>query len=87
MSVRPSLSFLFLCSLLLLSGCSFGEVAPKEEAAPLMTPEAQAARVSATILSRKVQKLRKEALYIRHREEGALLLEELLKSEEKIPNE
>ena len=78
---RSPLALIFFCSLLLLVGCSFGEPAPQEEVSPPMTPEAQAARVSATLLSRKVVELREEALYLRHREEGRLLLQEFEEKE------
>lgn len=80
MKYRSPLTLLFF-SLLLFAGCSFGEDAPEEEVSPPMTPEAQAARVSATLLSRKVLKLREEAIYLRHREEGRLLLREFEEKE------
>ncbi len=84
----------FLTLLLLLAGCGLFSSSPLKEPEappPAMTPEAQAARISATILSRRVQKLREEALYIRYREEGRALLEEFFGETEeqevpRIPN-
>jgi uncharacterized lipoprotein YajG len=78
---RASFLLLHLCTFL-LAGCAHPvEQEEPKEAPPVMTPEASAARISATILSRKVQTLRKEALYLRYRIEGDMLLKELTPSE------
>ena len=79
---RPPLHTALLLTLLLFVTACGRDEAPKEEAPPPMTPEAQAARISTVMLSRTLQKLREEAFFVRYREEGRLLLQEFFGKKE-----
>ena len=85
MTKRSAALWLLSSAIFLIMGCAAWKRAEPESAPPAVTPEAQAARINAMILTRKVANLRNVAQYLRLRSEGELLLRELREGTGELP--
>ncbi len=76
MNSRPTIfglgSLLFFA---ILAGIFFSYISPISNQENALTPQAQTKRLTSVFLLRKIGRLRDEAVYLQHKEEGRKLLE------------
>ena len=76
MNRRPIIfGFAALLFLAILAGIFFSLLRPMQTQENALTPQAQTQRLTSVFLLRKIERLRDEAVYLQHKEEGRKLLE------------
>lgn len=74
---RRAIIFGFVIVLIfaMIAGVFFVRVRPENAGENALTPQAQTQRLTSVFLLRKIERLRDQAVYLQHKEEGGKLLE------------
>lgn len=76
MNHRPMIfGFALLLFLAVLAGIFFSFFSPMQTQENALSPQMQTQRLTSVFLLRKIERLRDEAVYLQHKEEGRKLLE------------